>query len=72
MGDNVIKFGKAKKSMARSAKEKNARVNRARHGLKKSAKELKLAQTLKLQAKLDAHKIDRAKKSDEASDETPE
>lgn len=66
-GDNVIKFGKAKKSLARSAKEKNARVNRARHGLKKSAKELKLAQTKKLQAKLDAHKIERATTPDVTS-----
>lgn len=61
-GDNVIKFGKAKKSMARSAKEKEARANRARFGQKKSAKELKLAQTKKLQDKLDAHKLERVNK----------
>lgn len=58
--DNVIKFGKAKKSLARQGKDKNAAVNRARFGQKKSVKELKLEMTKKLQKKLDAHKIERA------------
>ena len=63
--DNVIKFGKAKKSLARQSREKTAAANRARFGQKKSAKELKKALTEKLQAKLDAHKIeDPTKKGD--------
>jgi len=31
MADNIIKFGKAKKAIARQAKEKNAKLNRARY-----------------------------------------
>jgi len=59
-GGNVIKFGKAKKSMARTAKEKKAAENRVRFGQKKSAKELKQALAEKLQAKLNGHKIDKS------------
>jgi hypothetical protein len=59
MPDNVIKFGKAKKSLARKGKEKQAAINRARFGQKKSAKEVKKALAEKLQAKLDGHKIER-------------
>ncbi len=55
---NVIKFGKAKKSLARQGKAKTAAINRARFGQKKSAKELKLALLKKLQANLDSHKIE--------------
>jgi len=55
---NVIKFGKAKKSLARQSKEKQATENRARFGQKKSDKELRKALVKKLQAKLDRHKLD--------------
>lgn len=58
MSDNVIKFGKARKSLARKAKEKKASENRARHGLKKSEKDKRAALAKKMQAKLDAHKRD--------------
>ena len=64
MSDNVIKFGKAKKALARQGKEKTAAINRARFGQKKSAKELKKAMAEKLQAKLDAHKINPAPSTD--------
>ena len=57
MPDNVIKFGKAKKALARQGKEKKAALNRARFGQTKSNKELKKALTEKLQNKLDEHKI---------------
>lgn len=57
MTENVIKFGKAKKALVRKGKNKQAAINRARFGQKKSAKELKKALATKLQAKLDAHKI---------------
>jgi len=56
MSDHIIKFGKAKKQLARKAKEKKAAENRARFGQKKSAKELKKALADKLQNKLDDHK----------------
>ena len=56
-GGNVIKFGKAKKSLARVAKDKKAAENRARFGLTKSEKSRKALMAEKLQAKLDAHKI---------------
>jgi len=56
MSDNIIKFGKTKKQLARKAKEKKAAENRARFGQKKSAKELKKALADKLQNKLDDHK----------------
>ena len=58
MPDNVIKFGKARKSLARVAKDKKAAENRAWHGLKKSETEKRAALAKKLQAKLDGHKLD--------------
>jgi len=59
-GDNVIKFGKARKSLKRAEKNKKAAENRARHGLKKSEKEKRAALAKKLQAKLDGHKLDKS------------
>jgi hypothetical protein len=56
-GGNVIKFGKAKKSLARQAKDKKAAENRAMFGQKLSAKEKRRAMAERLQAKLDGHKI---------------
>jgi len=56
--DNVIKFGKARKALARSEKSKRAEINRAGHGQKKSVREEKQALTEKLQKKLDGHKRD--------------
>jgi hypothetical protein len=64
MSDNVIKFGKAKKALTRKKKEKTAAANRARHGQKKSAKDLKKELAKTLQTKLDAHKIERAPDDD--------
>ncbi|WP_409431872.1 DUF4169 family protein [Litorimonas sp. RW-G-Af-16] len=64
MTDNIIKFGKAKKSLARKAKEKKAAINRTRFGQKKSAKELKKALAEKLQANLDGHKLTPEKDDD--------
>ena len=57
--DNVIKFGKAKKALARADKTKRAEINRARHGQKKAAREEKRALTEKLRKKLDGHKRDK-------------
>jgi hypothetical protein len=57
--DNVIKFGKAKKSLARKAKSKKSAENRARFGLNKAEKNKRAELTKKMQAKLDAHKRDK-------------
>ena len=57
--DNVIKFGKAKKSLARKAKAKKAAENRARFGLKKAEKNKRAELAKKMQAKLDGHKRDK-------------
>ena len=72
MADNIIKFGKAKKAIARQAKEKNAKLNRARFGQTKSNKELKKALAEKLQSKLDSHKITPAQTTDAADENTSE
>ena len=58
MPDNVIKFGKARKSLARAAKDKKAAENRARFGLKKAEKNKRAELAKKMQAKLDGHKRD--------------
>ena len=55
--DNVIKFSKARKSLARKAKQKKAAENRARFGLKKSEKQKRLELTKRMQDKLDKHKL---------------
>jgi len=62
--DNVIKLGKAKKSLKRAEKNKKAAENRARHGLKKSEKNKRAELAKKLQAKLDGHKLDPEPPSD--------
>lgn len=67
MADNIIKFGKAAKAVKRSKKESKAAENRARFGQQKAQKTLKAKLTEKLQAKLDAHKIE--KPSTDKSDE---
>ena len=64
--DNVIKFGKARKSLARAAKDKKSAENRARYGLKKSEKEKRAELAKKMQAKLDAHKRDTPDVSEES------
>lgn len=56
MTDNVIKFGKAKKSLARAGKDKQAAENRARFGITKAEKLKKQKLAKKLQSKLDDHK----------------
>ena len=59
MTNNIIKFGKAKKSLARKAKDKKAAENRVRYGQKKAAKDKRKALTEQLQSKLDKHKLDK-------------
>ena len=70
MGDNIIKFGKVKKALARKAKQKKAAENCAYFGQKKSAKEMKKALTEKLQTNLDRHKLD-GHKLDKAKSDKP-
>ena len=55
--DNVIKFGKARKSLARKAKQKKSAENRARFGLKKTEKNKRAELAKRMQEKLDAHKL---------------
>jgi len=55
--NNVIKFSKARKSLARKAKTKKAAENRARFGLKKSEKKKRAELAKRMQDKLDAHKL---------------
>ena len=55
---NVVKYGKAKKSMARAAKGKKAEENRARFGESKSAAEKKRAMLQRMQKNLDGAKRD--------------
>jgi hypothetical protein len=56
--NNVIKFGKARKSLARVNKQKKAAENRARHGLKKSEKNKRAELAKRMQDTLDAHRRD--------------
>lgn len=70
MPDNVIKFGKARKSLARVAKDKKSAENRARFGLKKTEKEKRAALAKKLQSKLDAHKLDVPEPDTDPQDKT--
>jgi len=55
--DNVIKFGKARKSLARKEKQKKSAENRARFGLKKTEKNKRAELAKRMQEKLDAHKL---------------
>ena len=53
---NVIKYGKAKKKMARAAKGKQAEENRARFGESKSEADKKAAMLERMQKNLDGAK----------------
>lgn len=66
MAENVIKFGKAKKSLARKARTKLASENRTRHGQKKAAKDKRKLLSEKLQSKLDGHKLEKPSVNDGA------
>ena len=54
--DNVIKFGRAKKSLARADKEKKAAENRAKFGRTRAEKNRDRLKDSKLQKHLDDHK----------------
>jgi|GEM_PF-3936383 len=53
---NIVKYGKAKKRLARNAKEQTASENRARFGESKSVADKKKAMLEKMQANLSGHK----------------
>jgi len=58
MPNNVIKFGKARKAIARKERENTAAENRIKHGMTKAEKcKLKVEQD-KMTAKIDGHKRD--------------
>jgi len=56
--DNVIKFGKAKKALARVAKEKSAAENRVKFGRTKAEKKRDSLNSNKADRNLDDHKRD--------------
>jgi len=56
MGDNVIKFGKAKKALARKTKEKQAGENRKNFGRTKAEKKQDQISKDKFERHLDGHK----------------
>ncbi|GGX60766.1 hypothetical protein GCM10011309_08250 [Litorimonas cladophorae] len=58
MAGDIVNFNKAKKAAARHAKVKRAANNRVKYGASKPQKERAAALTEKLQAKLNAHKLD--------------
>ncbi len=58
MSDNVIKFGKAKKSLARKNKEKQASENRVKFGRTKAQKLKDKFEQDKAHTGVDKHKRD--------------
>lgn len=56
MPDNIIKFGKAKKSLAKKQREAQAAQNRIKHGLTKADKQKLKAEQEKAAQKIDGHK----------------
>ena len=54
--DNVIRFGKARKSLARKRKEQEAAENRVKFGRTKAEKKRDATQTSKSQKHVDDHK----------------
>lgn len=57
-GENVIKFGKAKKELARKTKEKKAEENRVKYGRTKAEKRQDEMTASKLSKHIDSHKRD--------------
>lgn len=64
MSDNIIKFGKAKKALARKIKEKQAAENRVKFGRRKTDKVLGKHLEQKEKSKLDGHKLSPDKSDD--------
>lgn len=58
MSDNVIKFGKAKKKIAKKVKEKLADENRVKFGRTKAEKLRDAKAKAKAKKSIDQHKID--------------
>jgi hypothetical protein len=69
MTGDIVNFNKAKKAAARHAKVKRAANNRVKYGASKPQKERAADLTKKLQAKLNAHKLDTSSHAIETSSE---
>ena len=57
MSDNVIKFGKARKALARKTREAQATENRIKHGMTKAQKNKLKAEKDKAAKNIDGHKL---------------
>ena len=64
MAGDIVNFNKAKKAAARHKKVKQAANNRLKYGASKPQKERAAELTKKLQAKLNAHKLDKSSNED--------
>ena len=58
MSDNVIKFGKARKALARKTREAQAAENRIKHGMTKAQKQKLKTEKDKAAKNIDGHKLD--------------
>ncbi|MEP6343352.1 MAG: DUF4169 family protein [Maricaulaceae bacterium] len=65
MSDNVIKFGKAKKNLARHQREAQAAENRIKYGRTKAEKLKQDSEAAKDARKIDGHKLSKPNKDDE-------
>ena len=57
MIDNVIKFGKARKALAKKQREAQAAENRVKHGMTKAEKQKLKREADKAAQKIDGHKL---------------
>ena len=57
MTDNVIKFGKARKALAKKKREAQAAENRVKHGMTKAEKQKLKREADKAAQKIDGHKL---------------
>jgi len=69
MSENIIKFGKARKALARAEKDKRARENRIRFGRTKAEKNADKAKTAQFERSVDSHKRS-TRKTDDTSGKT--
>ena len=57
MTDNVIKFGKARKALAKKNREAQAAQNRVKHGMTKAEKQKLKSEKDKATKNIDGHKL---------------
>jgi len=69
MSENIIKFGKARKALARAEKDKRARENRIKFGRTKAEKTADAAKMAQFERSVDNHKRS-TRKTDNTSGKT--